>query len=104
MARLFDAAYCGTREAARNPLISPVYAETEQLRSFPPTVMISAGEDSLAPEEATFRDKLLAAGVPVTYKLFDGAAHGFTLKKGPASDEAWQMMIDHLQHNLARPS
>jgi acetyl esterase len=104
MARLFDAAYCGTREAARNPLISPVYAETEQLRSFPPTLLISASEDSLAPEESAFRDRLLAAGVSVTYELFQGAAHCFTLKKGPASDQAWQMMIDHLKDNLTQPS
>jgi acetyl esterase len=104
MARLFDGAYCGAREAARNPLISPLYAETEQLRSFPPTLLISAGEDSLAPEEAAFKDTLLAAGVPVTYELFAGAEHGFTLKKGPASDQAWQMMIDHLKDNLTQPS
>jgi acetyl esterase len=100
MARLFDQAYCGTREDAKNPLLSPLFAETEQLRSFPPTVMLSAGQDSLAPEEAAFKDKLEAAGVAVTYKLFEGAAHGFTLKKGPACDEAWQMMIDHLRRNL----
>jgi acetyl esterase len=101
MARLFDAAYCGTREAAKNPLISPVFADAEHLRTFPPTLMLSASEDSLAPEEAAFKDQLLAAGVPVTYKLFQGATHGFTLKKGAASDEAWQMIITHLATHLA---
>ena len=101
MARMFDAAYCGDRAAAKNPLISPVYADVEALRTFPPALMISASEDSLAPEEATFKDQLLAAGVPVTYKLFEGAAHGFTLKKGAACDEAWEMMIVHLKRHLA---
>jgi acetyl esterase len=104
MARLFDAAYCGARATARNPLISPCFAGTGQLRSFPPTLMLSASEDSLAPEQMMFKDKLATAGVSVTYKLFEGAAHGFTLKKGPASDEAWQMMIAHLRNNLAKPS
>jgi acetyl esterase len=104
MARMFDAAYCGNREAARNPLISPIFAAPEHLRTFPPTLMLSASEDSLAPEEAAFKDKLLAAGVQVTYKRFEGAAHGFSLEKGPASNEAWQMMIDHLRRNLGEHS
>lgn len=104
MARMFDAAYCGRREAARDPRISPIFADPEHLRTFPPTLMLSAGEDSLAPEEAAFKDKLLAAGVQVTYRLFEGASHGFSLKKGPASDEAWQMMIDHLRQNLGERS
>jgi acetyl esterase len=102
VARVFDAAYSGSREAAKNPLISPYFATASQLGSFPPTVIISAGQDSLAAEEAVFRDKLVSAGVPVTYKLFEGCRHGFTLKGGPEADEAWQMMIDHLNTHLVR--
>jgi acetyl esterase len=102
MARVFDAAYCGAREAAKNPLISPCFATVQQLSSFPPTLIISAGQDSLAAEEAVFKDKLEAAGVPVTYRLFEGVPHGFTLRGGPEADEAWQMMIDFLKRRLAR--
>ena len=101
MARLFDAAYAGSREAARNPLISPRFASAEQLRTFPPTLMISAGQDSLMPEEADFKDRLIKAGVPVTYRLFEGVAHGFTLKRGREADEAWQLMTDYLKRQLA---
>ena len=102
LARMFDAAYCSSREAAKNPLISPCFATAQQLSSFPPTLIISAGQDSLAPEEAVFKDKLASLGVPVTYRLFEGCPHGFTLSGGPEADEAWQMMIDFLQHRLVR--
>ncbi len=101
MARLFDRAYCGTREAAGNPLISPCFASDEQLASFPPTLMISAGLDSLAPEEKDFKDRLEAVGVTVTYRLFEGSPHGFTIGKGPDSAEAWRMMADFLKRHLA---
>lgn len=104
VARIFDAAYTGSREAAKNPLISPYYATTEQLSTFPPTLIISAGQDSLAAEEAAFRDKLEAAGVPVTYRLFEGCRHGFTLEKGLEAEEAWQMMTDFLKRTLKPPA
>jgi acetyl esterase len=100
LSRLFDRSYSLDREAAKNPLISPVFAAPEELKSFPPTLMISASQDSLAAEEAVFKDKLESVGVSVTYKLFQGAKHGFTLFKDPAADEAWQMMIDHLRWHL----
>ena len=102
LARLFDIAYCGSRQAAKNPLISPSFATDEQLGSFPPTLMISAGQDSLAAEELAFKDRLESTGVPVSYRRFDGSPHGFTLNGGPDATEAWQMMIDFLQHHLGR--
>jgi acetyl esterase/lipase len=95
MARLFNAAYC-TKEEAKSPLVSPYFATAEQVRSFPPTLIITAGQDSLAPEAEAFRDTLFQAGVAVTHKGFEGCRHGFTLRGGPEADEAWQMMIDHL--------
>ena len=103
LAHAFDAAYTSSREAAKNPLISPCFATAQQLSSFPPTLIISASLDSLATEEAAFTDKLESAGVPVTYKLFEGVPHGFTLQEGPEADEAWQMIIDFLKRHLAVP-
>lgn len=100
MCRLFDAAYVGDRMAARNPLVSPYYATTEQLRSFPPTLMITASQDSLAAEAEAFKDKLIEAGVLVTFKRFEGARHGFDLLGDPGAEEAWQMSIDHLRRYL----
>lgn len=103
MSRIYDAAYAGDRRAARNPLISPCYASLDQLRGFPPTLVITAGLDSLAPEAEAFKDKLIEAGVEVTFKRFEGARHGFNLMGEPGADESWQMMIDHLKRYL-RPA
>jgi acetyl esterase len=99
MCRLFDACYCNNKEARKNPLMSPVFATIDDLRSFPPTLVISASRDSLFEEDEKFRDKLLEAGVEVTHKRFDDV-HGFNLAPGANSDESWQMIIDHLRRYL----
>ena len=101
--RMFNAAYC-TPEEAKNPLVSPTFATAEMVNNFPPTLVITAGKDSLAGETEVFKDTLISAGVDVTFKRFEGVIHGFTItppakaKKQPkeyeASLEAWQMMID----------
>lgn len=100
MSRVYDQAYAGTREAAKNPLISPCYATTEQVKSFPPTLVITAGQDSLAPEAEAFKDKLMEAGVAVTFRRFEGARHGFNLMDEPGAAESWQMIVDHLNRYL----
>lgn len=102
MCRLFDAAYAGDREAARNPLISPYYATLDRLRSFPPTLVITAGRDSLAAETEAFKDKLIEAGVEVAFRRFEGARHGFNLMDEPGAEESWQMISDHLARHLKR--
>ena len=99
LCRLFDACYCNDKEARKNPLISPVFATIDEVRSFPPTLVITASRDSLCGEGERFRDKLIEAGVEVTHKRFDDK-HGFNLLPGANSDESWQMMIDHLKRYL----
>lgn len=98
--RLFDACYCNNKEERKNPLISPVFATVEQVKTFPPTLILTASQDSLHKETEDFRDKLIDAGVVVTHKRFEGSRHGFTLSKKPDAVEGWQMMIDHLKHYL----
>jgi acetyl esterase len=102
MCRLYDQAYACTREAAKDPLISPCYATVEQVRLFPPTLVITAGQDSLAAEAEAFKDKLVAAGVSVTFRRFEDARHGFNLADGPEADESWQMIAEHLRRYLGR--
>ena len=94
--RIFDACYCNDKEARKNPLISPVYATVDEVRAFPPTLVITANRDSLCSEGERFRDKLIEAGVKVTHKRFD-AIHGFNLNPGADADESWQMIIKHLK-------
>ena len=109
LSRIFDAAYCKPEER-RNPLVSPVYATEDMVKNFPPTLVITAGQDSLAAETERFRDTLLRAGVVVTSKRFEGAIHGFTMitkkqaKRFPSvykkSLAAWKMMIDFVNENI----
>ncbi len=100
MCRVFDMAYVGNRAAAKNPLVSPCYATVEQVGSFPPTLLITAGNDSLAAEAEAFKDKLVEAGVTVNHRRFEGARHAFTHHGDPGAEEAWQLMIDHLNRYL----
>ena len=98
--RLFDACYCNDKEKRKDPLISPVYATDEQLKAFPPTLIITAGKDALCTEELLFKDKLLQVGVEVTHEHFARSPHGFTLSKKPDAMKAWQLMIEHLRRYL----
>jgi len=100
LCRIFDASYCIDKENRKNPLISPIYANNEQLSAFPSTLIITAGKDSLCAEGERFRDMLDDAGVSVKHRRFEDAIHGFTVQGGPDSDEAWQMMIGFLKDNL----
>ena len=99
MCRLFDACYCNDKEKRKNPLISPVYSTVDEVRFFPPTLVITATFDSLFGEGELFRDKLIEAGVKVTHKRFE-ARHGFNLNPGKETDESWQMIANHLKRYL----
>jgi len=99
MSRMFDACYLNDKEARKNPLVSPVYATDEQLRGFPPTLIITANGDSLCEEGAKFSEMLANAGVDVTYKVFKGM-HGFDRRSNAEADASWQMVIGHLKKYL----
>ncbi len=109
LSRIFDAAYCEPEER-KNPLVSPAFATEDMVSKFPPTLVITAGQDSLASETERFKDTLIRSGVEVTFKRFEGAIHGFTIitekqsKKFPKVYEqsivAWQMMIDFVNEKI----
>lgn len=50
MCRIFDACYCSNKEEGKNPLISTVFATIDQVKSFPPTLILTASMDSLCKE------------------------------------------------------
>ena len=97
--RIFDACYCNDKEKRNNPLISPLYATIDEVRFFPPTLVITATFDSLCGEGELFRDKLIEAGIDVTHKRFE-ARHGFNLEPGSDAAESWRMITDHLKNFL----
>lgn len=96
---LFRAAYSKKGES-KNPLVSPSFASIEQLKKFPATLVITAELDSLADEAELFKNKLIEAGVNVSYKKFMGCSHGFTHMKMPEAEKAWQLLADFLRNNL----
>ncbi len=109
LCRLFDAAYC-TKQERLNPLVSPALASADMVSHFPPVLVITAGQDSLAEETERFKDTLIEAGVDVTFRRFEGAIHGFTImtekdgRKRPElyrqSLEAWKMMMDFVKEKI----
>ena len=53
-----------------------------ELASLPPTFLVTAELDPLQDEGRAFAQALRAAGVPVQYRHFDTAAHGFACSEG----------------------
>ncbi len=107
--RMFNAAYC-TPEEAGDPLVSPSFATVDMVTNFPPTLVITAGMDSLAAETERLKDTLIEVGVDVTFRRFEGVIHGFTVTPKPKSPKkmkeyeaslaAWQMMTDFVKQYI----
>ncbi len=55
----------------------PIVALTSEVRGLPPATVIGAQIDALQSEGEQYRDKLRAAGVPVSYQLYPGVTHEF---------------------------
>ncbi len=80
--------YCSP-EQAEDPLCSPMLASDEELASFPPSLVISAGKDSLQQETESFAHRLIGLGVPVTGCRIPEAVHGFTTNR----TEGWEKAL-----------
>ena len=56
-------------------------------------LIITAEYDPLQAEDEAYARRLQAAGVAVSYKMFDGCMHAFThLGPETAANEAWQLI------------
>ena len=71
----FTDQYVRAAEDAEDPDVSPLLAES--FAGLPPAFVLTAEYDPLRDEGAEYADRLAAAGVPVTYRLYEGATHGF---------------------------
>lgn len=94
-ARNYNALYCPP-DRAGDWRVSPLFAPEERLTAFPPTLVITAADDSLAPEGETFALRLARAGVEVTCKRFPGCVHGFFINRM----DAWKDGIDLIHRYL----
>lgn len=66
--------YCGDCDPM-DPRLSPLFAD--DLAGLPPAHIAAAELDPLLDEGQAYRDRLQAAGVPVSYQLASGLPHGF---------------------------
>jgi acetyl esterase len=71
----FKDAYLTKREDAFDVRVSPLLAN--DLAGLPQTLLITAGFDPLLDEGKAYADKLIACGVPVTYRDYPNQVHGF---------------------------
>ena len=71
----FQRHYLGADGDRTDPRVSPLRAD--DLTGLPPAYVMTAEFDPLRDEGRAYADKLAAAGVPVTYRQWDGLVHGF---------------------------
>ncbi len=84
----------------KNPMIDLVNAPN--LKNLPPATVIGAEIDPLMSEGKTYADKLQAAGVPVTYKLYPNVTHEFFGMGAvvPQAEEAENLAANELKNAL----
>ena len=109
LARLFDNCY-RTEEQAGEVYCSPYYATDAQMKTMPPTILITAEGDSLCREAEQFGLRLMQNGIEVTGRRFLGVGHGFSMPmcmdmEGAITDDdalvqAQDMMIAGLKRCL----
>lgn len=92
MAWMFDL-YSTDREELNSKYISVLNAELEELQDFPPTLIITAGNDILRDEGEAFGRKLDEAGVKVVTTRYNGTIHDFGLLNALANDPTTKAMF-----------
>lgn len=94
-ARLYNSFYCKP-EQLKEIYVSPIFADETHLQHFPKTLMLIAGEDSLAAEDEAFALKLINAGVDVRVRKFQNSVHGFLTKRMDQWEDAMELLLEFL--------
>jgi acetyl esterase len=72
--------YLTRPEEALNPLVSPILAL--DLAGLPPALIVTAEFDPLVDEADHYARRLRGAGVPATYRCYEGTIHSFMIMAG----------------------
>ncbi len=72
----FAAHYLGARDA-KDPRVSPLFADAEDISRVPPAHVVTAEYDPLRDEGEAYADLLRDAAVTVSSTRYDGQIHGF---------------------------
>lgn len=84
--------YLNAPDDARNPYASPLLAP--DLSGLPPALILTAEYDILRDQGEAYARRLEAAGVPVTYSMYEGHIHGSSaFTKGMESARAWRFEV-----------
>ncbi len=98
-AKAYNAFYHDS-ETAKNPYVSPIFADECQLEGFPDTLIFSCGLDSLCYEDEEFAMKLSRSGVNVISRRFKNSLHGFTLNRTEEWEDGMALMFDFIKHHF----
>lgn len=98
-ARAYNQFYCAAKEL-KDPRVSPIFLEKNELKGFPKTLVMTAGEDKLCAEGESFANNLQDAGVDVTYKNFLGCVHGFTINRMDKYEESFKLITSFLSYEM----
>lgn len=83
--------YIGTPADVKNAYYSPLDASSH--RCLPPALIYTAEYDPLCDDGFNYAQKLKLAGVPVSYKMYEGVIHGF-IKMLQRFDQADEFLDD----------
>lgn len=73
----FKKSYLESDDDAMDVRISPLFEQSDVLSKLPPAHVIVCGWDPLNAEGKAYSDKLMAAGVPVSFARYPDMVHGF---------------------------
>ena len=95
--RAFSLLYAdGNEELLKDPMVSPVFAKPEQLKGFPPTLIIEAGKCPFVDTNRRFGSMLESAGTLVKIVSFPESRHGFTVRMLDDWWNAQETIIDEI--------
>ena len=97
--RAFSLLYTdGDEELLKDPSVSPVFASVDQLRGFPPALIVEAGLCPFVDANRKFGAMLEKAGSSVRFARYPESRHGFTVRMNGDWQDAQQTIIDAINN------